>query len=142
MLAKRIEERTAGRYEATSVIRCLPKIDVVLRAKCLITVMLIAAIVMFVTMRSEAIVRAGYDLVQVKSQALAMQRENELLQLEIAKLKSPQRIKSIATSELGMVIPQNLYFQEEPTQRLEPTATKDKKGASQMLSHLKGNKDQ
>ena len=40
---------------------------------------------------------------------MALEKENEQLQLEIAQLKAPQRIQAVATRELGMVTPQNLY---------------------------------
>ncbi|MBC8015899.1 MAG: cell division protein FtsL, partial [Sporomusaceae bacterium] len=69
-------------HETPPVIKCLPKLDIALRAKCLVTVILVAAIAIFATVRSEAIIRAGYDLVQMKSKALSMQRENELLRLD------------------------------------------------------------
>ena len=86
-----------------------PRLNVALRARCLTFVMIVAAMAMFVTVQSEAIVSAGYDLVKTKSQVVKIEKENELLRLDIAKLKSPERIQYIATKELGMVIPQNVY---------------------------------
>ena len=83
--------------------------NIALRSKCFITVIMVAIIAMFVTVQSEAIVRSGYNLVQMKAQLAKIDKENESLRLDIAKLKSPQRIQQIATSELGMVIPQNVY---------------------------------
>lgn len=119
-------------HEAPPVIKRSPKLDIALRAKCLVTVILVAAIAMFATVRSEAIIRAGYDLVQTKSQALSIQRENELLRLEIAKLKSPQRIQSIATAELGMVVPQKVYCAENIPKNVQPNTEKEKKLFSQV----------
>jgi len=46
----------------------------------------------------------------MKAQAAKLEKDNELLRLEIAKLKSPQRIQQIATTQLGMVTPQNTYY--------------------------------
>ncbi|MEG6585935.1 cell division protein FtsL [Dendrosporobacter sp. 1207_IL3150] len=86
-----------------------PSVNRALRTRCLIIAALITMIAMFVTVRSEAIIRAGYDLVQVKAMLIKAEKENELLRLDIAKLKSPQRIQEIATRELGMVVPTNVY---------------------------------
>jgi len=104
---------------APAVVKTLPKLNIPLRGKCLVTVLLVAVIAIFVTMRSEAIIRTGYELVQMKSQALSLQRENELLRLDIARLKSPQRIQAIASIELGMVMPQNVYCAESIPQSIE-----------------------
>lgn len=73
-------------------------------------VLLAAALAMLITIHSEYMVRAGYDLVQMKAHAAKLEKDNETLRLEIAKLKSPQRIQQIATSQLGMVVPQNAYY--------------------------------
>lgn len=122
--------------ESAPVVRDLPKLDIALRVKCLITVLLIAAVAVVVTVRSESIVRAGYELVQLKSQALNVQKENELLRLEIAKLKSPQRIQKIATVELGMVMPQNVYYAESLPQSTQSTSPKDKNMVSKATDKL------
>ena len=111
---------------APTIVKSLPKLNIELRGKCLFTVLLIAAIAIFITMRSEAIIRSGYELVQMKSQALSLQRENELLRLDIAKLKSPQRIQAIATIELGMVMPQTVYCADSAGQSVEVTREKEK----------------
>ncbi|GMA99705.1 cell division protein FtsL [Pelosinus sp. IPA-1] len=87
----------------------LMKPDIALRVKCLTTVMIVAVAAFFLTVSSEAIIRSGYELVKMKSQVVKLEKENELLQLDIAKLRSPQRIQTIATSELGMVMPQSIY---------------------------------
>ncbi|VBB06226.1 cell division protein ftsl [Lucifera butyrica] len=86
-----------------------PRLNVGLRNKCFIVVFIGAIMAMVITARSEAIIRAGYDLVQVKAQVAGLEKQNELLRLDIAKLKSPQRIQAIATKELGMVVPTNVY---------------------------------
>jgi cell division protein FtsL len=85
-------------------------VNTALRVKCLTVVLLLAITAMFITIRSEVIIRAGYDLVQTKAQLIKAEKENELLRLDIAKLKSPQRIQAIATTELGMVVPANVYY--------------------------------
>jgi len=129
-------------HEAPPVIKSLPKLDIALRARCLVTVILVAVIAMFATVRSEAIIRAGYDLVQMKSQAISMQRENELLRLDIAKLKSPQRIQYIATAELGMVVPQKVYCADNIPKSVQPNTEKEKKMISQVANNVLPGKGQ
>jgi cell division protein FtsL len=55
----------------------------------------------------------GYELVAIQQQADQMEQENERLKIEIAKLKSPDRIKSIAQDQLGMSVPKQTYFSSE-----------------------------
>ncbi|MBP2653099.1 MAG: cell division protein FtsL family protein [Firmicutes bacterium] len=90
--------------------RRLSKPDKGFGKKCLKLVVVAIAAAMMITVQSEAMVRAGYDLVQMKKEAAKVEKENDALRLEIAKLKSPQRIVRIASSELGMVKPQTAYF--------------------------------
>jgi len=109
----------------------LVKPDIALRVKCLTTVTMIVLAAMFLTACSEAIIRSGYELVQMKLQVI---KENELLQLDIAKLKSPQRIQNIATVELGMIMPQNVYFVESIPTNLNLTPEKEKNIVSMVLN--------
>lgn len=116
-----------------------PRPDSSTRRQCLQLIFLVVAMAMLVTVHSEAIVRAGYDLVETKAQAAKLERENEAMKLEIAKLKSPQRIQQIATRELGMVVPQNTYYATNSAKSAGQTpAVADKGGAA--LSMLKMNK--
>lgn len=84
-------------------------LNVKLRIKCLIVLLMVAFMAMFITVRSENIVRKGYELVTLKAQIIKLEKQNAELKLEIAALKSPQRIKQIATNQLGMITPQNMY---------------------------------
>ena len=132
MLASRKQQNHVyQQLETPTMIRSLPKLDIALRMKCLMTVVLVASVAIFVTVRSEAIIRAGYDLVQLKSQAFSLQRENELLRLDIAKLKSPQRIQFIATTELGMVMPQTVYRADNTAENLNQVVGAVKSGTGQ-----------
>lgn len=112
MLASRKQEWVIEEEQQTALSSDsgLSRKNAKLRAKCFLMIMMIAIAAMFVTVRSEAIVRAGYELVQTKAQVIKYEKENEALRLEIAKLKSPQRIQHIATTQFGMVVPQNVYF--------------------------------
>jgi cell division protein FtsL len=55
----------------------------------------------------------GYELVAIQQQADQKEQENERLKIEIAKLKSPERIKAIAQDQLGMEVPRQTYFSSE-----------------------------
>lgn len=68
---------------------------------------------MAVVVRSGISASRGYALVATNNQAQQLELENERLRVEIAKLKSPERIKRIAEDELGMVVPRKMYFSHE-----------------------------
>lgn len=125
MLASRKQEWIIEEQEqiAPSSAKQLPRQNASLRVKCFLMVALVAVAAMFVTVRSETIIRAGYQLVQTKAQVAKMDKENEALRLEIAKLKSPQRIQYIATSQLGMVVPQNVYCASNQNTSPIPSST-------------------
>ena len=52
-------------------------------------------------------------MAELRRQASRMEKENEALRVEIAHLKSPQRIKELATAKLGMIVPESAYFSSE-----------------------------
>ena len=56
---------------------------------------------------------SGYTLVETQSEVTRIEQENERLNVEIAKLKNPERIKAIAESQLGMQVPKKTYFSHE-----------------------------
>ena len=89
------------------------KLDRNLRSRCQIAFIIISILAMLVVVRSGISASRGYALVATQNQAQQLERENERLRVEIAKLKSPQRIKQIASEELGMVIPKKMYFSHE-----------------------------
>lgn len=95
------------------LIKSRPKLDRNLRSRCQIAFIIISILAMLVTIRSGISASRGYALVATQSQAQQLEQENERLRVEIAKLKSPQRIKQIASEELGMVIPKKMYFSHE-----------------------------
>ena len=90
------------------LIKSRPKLDRNLRSRCQIAFIIISILAMLVTIRSGISASRGYALVATQSQAQQLEQENERLRVEIAKLKSPQRIKQIASEELGMVIPKKM----------------------------------
>jgi len=72
---------------------------------------------MILTLQSSLIVKNGYDVVQIKSDIGKLEKENDFLQLDIAKMKSPQRIQAIAAKDLGMIAPQNIYHASAGSQK-------------------------
>lgn len=95
------------------LIHSRPKLDRNLRSRCQIAFIIISILAMLVTIRSGISASRGYALVATQNQAQQLEQENERLRVEIAKLKSPQRIKQIASEELGMVVPKKMYFSHE-----------------------------
>ena len=81
-----------------------------LRFKAFIMVALFAVTATVTLVRSEVSAMRGYELVQLRQQATQLEKENKDLEVQIAKLKAPQRIKELAMNELGMVVPKEFYF--------------------------------
>ena len=52
----------------------------------------------------------SYALMNEKRQVQALQRENENLRVDIAKLEAPERIYTVATKQLGMVAPTYVLY--------------------------------
>ena len=75
--------------------------------------MLFAVTAAITLIRSEVSAMRGYELVQIRQMASQIENENKELEVRIAKLKAPQRIKDIAINRLGMVVPQEFYFAAE-----------------------------
>ena len=89
------------------------KLNTRLRSRCRWALLIIAVLAMLVTFRSGLSASRGYALVATQNEATALEQENERLRIEIARLKSPQRISRIAEEELGMVVPKKMYFTHE-----------------------------
>lgn len=74
---------------------------------------LIAFGAMVVTLLGGIGAKNGYTLLDTQQTADQLEQENERLKIEIAQLKSPARIESIAVEQLHMQVPQNMYFSHE-----------------------------
>ena len=74
---------------------------------------LIAFGAMVVTLLGGISANNGYTLLETQQNADQLEQENERLKIEIAQLKSPARIESIAVEQLHMQVPQNMYFSHE-----------------------------
>ena len=58
----------------------------------------------------QQIISLGYELSQKSQEEQVLQKENKKLRLELAALKSPKRIESMALKELGFVNPQKEHL--------------------------------
>lgn len=66
---------------------------------------IIGLLLLFVWERVD-IVRVGYRIEQLKTQKIALQREQDELRVKASALTAPDRIARAATEKLGMVSPQ------------------------------------
>ncbi|MBO5245061.1 MAG: cell division protein FtsL [Selenomonadales bacterium] len=57
----------------------------------------------------------GYNLVEDRAVLTELRHENEQIRLELARLKSPERIQRIAKQELGMSEAKTIYYQQART---------------------------
>ena len=103
----------SGAVSGLKLIKRKPKLDHLLRSRCRVAFLVISVLAMLVVIRSGISASRGYTLVATQNQAQQIEMENERLRIDIAKLKSPQRIKQIASEELGMTVPKKMYFSHE-----------------------------
>ena len=87
-----------------------PTLNTHLRSRCFLLLALVCIRAMAVTIRSGITASRGYDLVKIQQQAETLEKENEHLKIEIAQMKSPERVRRIATEKLGMSTPKTVYF--------------------------------
>ena len=121
MLANRKEDYLYDEYEIPArqepeqyhIRRPLQILNGPLRSRCCLLLIMLSVMAMVVTFRSGLTASRGYDIVQTEQETSRLERENERLRLDIAYMKSPQRIKAIATQQLNMVVPETVYFAAE-----------------------------
>lgn len=95
------------------LIKYRPQLNYLLRSRCRFAFVVISLLAMLVVIRSGISASRGYALVATQNQTQQLEQENDRLKIEIAKLKSPGRIKQIAHDELGMDVPSKMYFSHE-----------------------------
>lgn len=105
-----VYENFSAEQNGLRLIKKRPKLDHLLRSRCRMAFLIISLLAMLVVIRSGISASRGYALVETQNKAQYVEMENERLRIEIAKLKSPQRIKQIAADELGMGVPSKMYF--------------------------------
>ena len=108
--AQNQEIKSAEKTSKLQLINYRPKLDHLLRSRCRLAFLVISLLAMLVVIRSGISASRGYALVATQNHAQQLELENERLKIEIAKLKSPSRIKQIAQDELGMNVPEKMYF--------------------------------
>ena len=81
-----------------------------LRSRCIVLFVIVSILAGFFILRSGVAATNAYHLNQLKNQSTKLETENARLHLEIAHLKSPERIQSIATKDLGMILPDKFFF--------------------------------
>ena len=107
------EVPSSGNGPHLRLIKCRPQLDYLLRSRCRLAFIIISVLAMLVVVRSGINASRGYALVATQNQTHELEQENERLRIEIAKLKSPIRIKQIAHDKLGMDVPKKMYFSHE-----------------------------
>lgn len=90
-----------------------PGLNIELRKKCCALAVLLLLLAGIATLQSERIISTGYQYVQLQKDLHEMEQKNEKLRVEIASLKSLERIQRIASSSLGMAAPKQVI--EAPT---------------------------
>lgn len=83
-----------------------------LRGKAAILLLLITILAGITTLESSVIASKGFEIVQIRTEAAKVEKENALLKISNAQLKNPQRIKEIAQQKLGMILSEQVYFAE------------------------------
>ena len=109
----RVQQEVAANEASLTLIKGQPRLNHLLRSRCRVAFVVFAIFAMAVVIRSGISASRGYALVATQNHAQQIELENERLRVEIAQLKSPQRIKQIAEDELGMRVPPKMYFSHE-----------------------------
>jgi cell division protein FtsL len=81
-----------------------------LRQKCFLLLILIFTSAMLIVAQNDQLVTTSYKLVEMKEHVAELEIENQSIRIDIAKLKSSERIADIATHQLGLVLPDVKYI--------------------------------
>lgn len=57
----------------------------------------------------------SYDMQELRTEIIALEKQNAVARLEVARLESPARIQRIAETELGMLVPQRAIYGSSDT---------------------------
>lgn len=117
------EVKTANNSAPAPKGRNLEKIQSKTKRKLALLVLLVLAAGFSMTFLATQTVIKGYQVENIKKEINTLQRENERLQLEVARLKTPERIAEVATVRLGMVEPQTSQFYYIPGSEQAQMAT-------------------
>lgn len=132
MLARKVQEQhnqpnQEEQYQPRPRVRTEPRrklhseqrilVNEKLRFQCKVLIVVISALAVLITWRSSLIASKGYELEMMQTQAASIESVNAQMQIDIAKLKNPNRIRDIATQEFGMTVPSQVYFASEQASR-------------------------
>lgn len=67
-------------------------------------IMVCSFLIIFVWQRVN-VMRVGYEVEQLKKEKASLEKTREMLRIEVATLTSPERLERIATTSLGMKVP-------------------------------------
>lgn len=114
-LARKIAVPSAPPLEQPQVRKqAAPKESSLLGQRIVIMAVTLAVFAFTMVARSNVMIAEGNALVDLRRQEAELIRQNDLLRLEVNKLKSPERINTIAKDVLGMTIAkQNIYINKE-----------------------------
>ncbi len=93
-----------------SAISFSTKPDAALRRRFLSLFILILTVAMIIVALNDHFAQTSYQLVKMKESAAELEKDNQTLRIDIAKLKSPERIGGIAFNQLGLVLPDGAYI--------------------------------
>ena len=105
--------KSSAKEAELTLINGRPRLNHLLRSRCRIFFVVFTIFAMAVVIRSGISASRGYALVATQEQAQQLELENERLRVEIAQLKSPERIREIAVEKMGMIVPPKMYFAHE-----------------------------
>ncbi len=107
-ISKRIPVSSIGReQEASSPLQGVNR-NLVLAA--LAVALVFVACSLFYVWWHHQIISLGYEISKKSQEEQVLLKENKKLRLELAALKSPQRIENMALKELGFVNPQKEHL--------------------------------
>ncbi len=112
-LNKQAQDKATAQEGNLKLIKGRQQLNHALRSRCRLFLIVLMIFSMVVVIRQGISASRGYALVATNNQADQLELENERLRVEIAQLKSPQRIKQIAEDELGMIVPRKMYFSHD-----------------------------
>ena len=81
-----------------------------LRRKYFSLLILIFTASMLTVAQNDLLVKTSYELVKMHEHVAELEKENQSLYIDIARLKSPERVMNIATHQLGLVFPDTIYI--------------------------------
>ena len=76
----------------------------------LILVILVTSIVIFYISNNIVLTELGYKLIKLENDKIALEEENEKLELTVETLSALDRIEKIAYNQLGMIRPKEVKF--------------------------------